>query len=191
MTDMENVSGVILAGGLSSRMGSNKAELPFGGVTLLEHQISKLRCLGIEDIVVAGHVAPLPDIRFAADVFPQKGPLGGIHAGLCAARGEHCLVLSVDTPLLPAELLLALVREHIKAQSSITVLAHGDKIEPLIAVYEKSLAPLAEEILRTDSTSVRELYKRREISQLAYTGDERLLCDCNTPEEYRKATELN
>ena len=124
MTAMNDVSGVILAGGLSSRMGKNKAELKFHGVTLLEHQISKLRSLGIEDIVISGYERPIVGTRFVPDKYPLKGPLGGIHSGLCAAKNGSCLVTSVDTPLVPEKLLRELVSAHIAGGHSMTVLSH-------------------------------------------------------------------
>lgn len=184
MTDMSRISAAVLAGGKSSRMGRCKAELPFGDTTLIGHCVSKLRSLGIEDIIISGYEKPVEGARFAADVYAQKGPLGGIHAVLGAARYEHCLVLAVDTPLVPCETLAELTEWHIGHGSDITVLSHGDKTEPLIGVYARRLHGLCDRILCTDRTSVRELYKLAGVSFFKYRGDERLLLNCNTPEEY-------
>ena len=183
----ERVSAIILAGGLSSRMGICKAELLWDGKTLIEHQVSKLRSLGITDIIISGYPKPVEGTRFAADKYLLKGPLGGIHAGLLAAENAHCLVLSVDTPLVPAETLSAMINAHISNSGNITVLSHGDEIEPLMAVYERWLSGVAEQILQSDSTSVRVLFKRAGYSRFEYCGDEKLLWDCNTPEEFDAA----
>lgn len=180
----ERVSAIILAGGRSSRMGRNKAELIWNGEKLIEHQVHKLRSLGIEDIIISGYPVPVEGTRFAADKYPLKGPLGGVHAGLLAAANPHCLVMSVDTPLLPEETLSALIDTHIISSSNITVLAHGDNIEPLMGVYERWLSGIADQILQTDETSVRVLFRRVGISRFRYDGDEALLCDCNTPAEF-------
>ena len=64
------LSGIVLAGGRSSRMGTDKAGLSFRGMTLLEWQVSKLQRLGIEEIIISGS-------RGVRDVFPGRGPLGG------------------------------------------------------------------------------------------------------------------
>ena len=187
----EKVSAIILAGGMSTRMGKCKAELEWNGGSLIEHQVNKLRSLGIDDIVISGYPKPPEGTRFAADKYLLKGPLGGIHAGLLAAENAHCLVISVDTPLVPAETLSELIQAHLDGSANITVLSHGDKIEPLIAVYERWLSGIAEQILQSDNTSVRVLFRRAGISRFEYEGDEMLLCDCNTPEEFLGASRHN
>ena len=183
----EKVSAIILAGGMSSRMGKCKAELEWNGGSLIEHQVNKLRSLGIDDIVISGYPKPPEGTRFAADKYLLKGPLGGIHAGLLAAENAHCLVLSVDTPLVPEETLSELIQAHLDGSANITVLSHGDKIEPLIAVYERWLSGIAEQILQSDNTSVRVLLKRARTGLYEYKGDGELLCDCNTPEDILSA----
>ncbi len=183
----ETVSAIILAGGLSSRMGSNKAELEWDGVRLIEHQVNKLRALGIDDIIISGYSKPVEGTRFVADKYLLKGPLGGIHAGLLAAENPTCLVVSVDTPLVPSDAISELIQAHLNSSGNITVLAHGDEIEPLMGVYERWLSSIAEQILQSDNTSVRVLFKRAGLSKFYYSGDEHLLCDCNTPEEFDAA----
>lgn len=185
MNVIENVSAVILAGGKSSRMGKCKAELDFKGTALIEHQAKKLAALGIEDIMLSGYAKPVAGTRFVPDAYPHKGPLSGIHAALAAARGEHCLVLAVDAPLVPEDTLLELIRVHLARSNNVTVLLHSGKIEPLIGVYARSLHSQCEQILKTDNTSVRELYKFSGVSSFPYIGDERFLLNCNTPEEYK------
>ena len=182
---MTDVSAIILAGGISSRMGVNKAELTWKGSTLLEHQVNKVRRLGIDDIIVAGYPKHIDGTSFAADRYPRKGPLGGIHAGLLAANHPHCLVLSVDAPLVPPDTLTALIEAHIEKSNSITILSHGWMTEPLMGVYERELCTVADEILRSDNTSVRVLFKKVGLSTFEYHGDESLLFNCNTPAEYR------
>ena len=164
-------------------MGKNKAALDYHGVSLLEHQVKKLRRLGIEDIVVSGQASAVEKVRFVPDVYPDRGPLGGIHAGLLAIENPAALVLSVDCPLIPEQFLRKLIRSH---KGGITVAAHEGVIEPLIGVYDKALAGLCMEILLGEKTSVRRLHDAVGISILAYEGDRRLLSGCNTPEEYKE-----
>lgn len=187
MTKRNGVSAILLAGGRNSRMGRCKAKLPWMGTTLIEHQLKKLRSLGIEDIVISGYDEPIDGTRFAEDLYKLKGPLGGIHAGLKAAEHEHCLVLAVDTPLVPVETLSMILERHANASAKISILAQSMGIEPLMGVYDKCLVPPCEAILQTENTSIRELYKQYEPQLIRYEGDESLLLDCNTPEDYRKA----
>ena len=178
-----HTSGVILAGGESSRMGRSKAELDLHGVSFLEHQVNKLRNIGIRDIVIAGYPASIEDVRSVTDVYPRRGPLGGIHAGLLAIKEPRALVLAVDTPLLPPELLQQLIDSH---KSDITVVSCSGALEPLIGVYSKSLCPACEEILRGERTAIRRLYDTVGFAVVEYTGDPTLLMNCNTPEDYER-----
>lgn len=175
------VSAAVLAGGFSVRMGRDKASLPFGGVTMLEHQVQKLRALGIEDIMISGSGTELAGTRSVPDVCPHRGPLSGIHACLEAAEHDAVLFLSVDTPLIPIETLRALLAAH---SGGVTLLRHGEELEPLIGVYDKSLAPLCAGILQTERTEVRQLIHRTGLTAVAFTADPMLLTNCNTPTEY-------
>ena len=168
-------------------MGSCKGELPWGGKTLIEHQVSKMRELGIKDIMISGYPAPLEGTRFVPDKYPLKGPLGGIHAGLLAAKNAHCLVTGIDTPLVPVDVLSELLSTHLDNSCNITLLSHGNKIEPIIGVYESWLSGIAEQILMTDNTSIRVLLDKAGYSKYMYSGDASLLCDCNTREEFERA----
>lgn len=174
-------SGIILAGGYSSRMGRCKAELPFGGLTMIEHQVRKLQLLGIEDILIAGYEPKIRGTRFVPDIYPHCGPLSGIHAGLQDAKKERALVVSVDAPLLPMAALSALMQEH---EGGVTALKHGSQLEPLLAVYDCALAPICGEILQGERSSVRQLFDRVGLRELRWQGDGKLLENCNTPEEY-------
>ena len=164
-------------------MGTNKADLDYHGVSLLRHQVKKLRRLGIEDIVVSGQASAVEKVRFVSDVYPGRGPLSGIHAGLLAIENASALVISVDCPLIPESFLQRLIAAH---KNGITLAEHDGVTEPLIGVYDKKLAELCEEILQGERTSVRRLHDLVSISTLAYQGNSRLLSGCNTPEEYKE-----
>ena len=115
------VSGIILAGGCNSRMGSCKAELSFGKTDLIHFQAEKLHSIGVTDILISGYDVPVDGTRFIPDIFPHQGPLSGMHASLSAAENDACLVLSVDAPLVPPDFLKTLIRSHTRG---ITMAAH-------------------------------------------------------------------
>lgn len=179
-------SAIILAGGYSSRMGQNKAELDFHGVSFLQHQVNKLHSLGIREIFIAGYENAPDGCQFVPDVYPHRGPLSGIHAGLLAIRDDRALVLAVDTPLVPESLLRKLIETHL---AGITLVTCQGEIEPLIGVYDKALAQKGEETLLNGKTSVRRFCRAAGFTALPYTGDPALLMNCNTPEEYAKLME--
>jgi len=180
-------SGVILAGGQSRRMGTDKASLPLFGRTFAEHQAEKLRALGIRDILFSGGGDAPAGTRAVPDELPGRGPLGGLHAALKRAEHPACLVLPVDAVLVPESVLRALLEAH---RGGVTVLSHSGRPEPLLAVYDSDLWGLAEELLRQGGdTSARAFLERAGYRELPYDGDETLLMNCNTPEDYRRARE--
>lgn len=182
------LSGIILAGGHSRRMGQNKADLRLNGKTLLEHQIQKLQDLGIEDILLSGAACPhISGTRVIPDELPDRGPLGGLHACLRAATTSSCLVLSVDVPLVPTSALAHLCRRH---EKGITVLSHHGKQEPLIGVYDRDVADCIALLIAEDGAPVRALGRNIQWDTFEYLGPEELLMNCNTPEEFSRIQSL-
>ena len=168
-------------------MGTDKAELKLGELTLLELQVRKLRQIGIADIMVSGCRKPVEGTRAIEDIYPHKGPMSGIHACLKAAKTEACLVVSVDVPLFPAEWLEKLVQAY---DGSVTMLCRGNEMEPLLAVYDTALASMAEELILSGNRAVRSLFAGSKVKRLEYTGDPDFLLNCNTPEDFEKAKTL-
>lgn len=185
-----HVSAILLAGGKSTRMGRDKAELPFQRTTLLEWQVQRLRGLGIEDIMLSGARRELAGVRVVPDEFPERGPLGGLHACMKAARAPHCLVLSVDVPLVPLPALAELLRVHRESGAEATLLRHGDKLEPLIGVYQSGLFSRAQAILRGEHAAVRRLLDQADIQTVDWPGGDELFLNCNTPEDYARLCRL-
>jgi molybdopterin-guanine dinucleotide biosynthesis protein A len=183
----ENVSAIVLAGGYSRRMGKNKVELRLGGQTLLEIQVRKLRRLGFDDIMISGYDNAPEGTRAIEDIYQQKGPLGGVHACLKAAKKPACLVMSVDVPLFPEEWIEKLAEAH---EGGATVLSYHGEIEPLLAVYDADLAQRAEELILAEERAVRRLANNPKVKKVEFTGDEQQLLNCNTTEEFEKAAAL-
>lgn len=179
---MKQMSGIVLAGGASRRMGRNKAGLELMGKTLLECQADKFRSLGIRDIMLSGETCPaLSGARVIPDEYVGKGPLGGLHACLRAAQNPACLVVSVDTPLIPAEALEQLCRAH---TGGVTVLRHGGREEPLLGVYDRRAADAIAALIEDGRYAVRTLREVVPWSCFDYSGPEELLMNCNTPKEF-------
>ncbi len=157
----EVASGFVLAGGKSTRMGTDKAFLTFRGSTLLEHALQLARC-------VTGNVAIVgaPD-KFAAfapvieDIFPGCGPLGGIHAALRSSLSDLNLILAVDMPLISAAFLRHLLERAAKSPNSLVTLPHGPQgWQPLCAVYRRDFAEVAEKSLRSGRYKIDALFDK-------------------------------
>ena len=182
----DEVSAVILAGGKATRMGSDKSELMIRGKTLLELMADKLKEIGIKDIMLSGTKKELPGTRIVPDIYEGKGPAAGVHACLLKAEKPACLVVSVDVPLVGNETLRELTEAH---EGSVTALFHNGEVEPLIAVYDCSLAKDLEEIILSDKAAVKKVLDRTVIKKVEYTGEDILLTNCNTPEDFDRIRE--
>ena len=129
----------------------------------------------------------LPGVRIIPDGYLGKGPLGGLHACLRAAHNSSCLAVSVDTPLIPAAVLAYLCRSH---RSSVIVLRHWKREEPLLGVYDRCAADAAFTLIGAGKYAVRALKDIVCWNCFDYSGPEELLVNCNTPEDFAAAKEI-
>ena len=150
-----NVSGVALAGGMSRRLGRNKAVEEIGGERLIERVINRLSEVASETVVVVAEESraqalDLPDgVRTAADIYPGHGSLGGIFTGLSAARGDYGIVVACDMPFLNTGLLQFMV--DLAPDFDVVVPRVDGRPEPLHAIYSKScLEPIESRLKRQD-----------------------------------------
>ena len=153
-----DVTGFILAGGQSKRLGRDKRNLVVRGVTLLqrtERLLNKL--LGSESYVVGDNLShlKLAQARVVHDAYPGCGPLGGLVALLEYCSTNRCLVLAVDMPLLQKADLQRLLDEDGDGYDVIALSAEG-KPEPLAALYRKSTALFWRERLLQRRLSIRD-----------------------------------
>ncbi len=104
----KSVVGVILAGGKSSRMGSNKVYVKYKNKQLIEHAYLLLKRTGISTIIISGYIEGYKSIE---DVQPHLGPIGGIYSVMSSLseQTENIVFIPVDMPLLKASLLIQLL----------------------------------------------------------------------------------
>ncbi len=189
-------SAVILAGGKSSRMGRPKALLPFDGEPLIVHTVRTLARLFADIVVVAApgqELPPLP-VTFVRDEVAYQGPVGGIYYGLRAACTEVCFVTSCDAPFLNLSFIAHLI-SHI-ANYDVVVPFWQQRLQPLHAVYRRSVAPLLHEQLERGELRPIFLYQKvrtREVSadEISRFDPEGLsFRNLNSPEDYQAALTL-
>src|SRR5262245_39608442 len=145
---MPRVSGVILAGGKSRRMGgSPKALLPFGGRPLIEHIAETLRSV-LPDCLVVTNTPELYEslgLPMVGDVFPEGGSLGGIYSGLRAAPGEAAVCVACDMPFLAAGLVGYLASRA--GEADVVIPDAAGELQTLHAVYGRACLPAMEQRL--------------------------------------------
>lgn len=134
----------ILAGGGSSRLGTDKALLPWEGRRLLDRQLDVLRALGPAEILVSGRPGAdyaAPGATVVLDAEPGLGPLGGLAAVLGAITAPHLVLLAVDLPAMTTAFLRSLLAGRKTGRGVVPRSAAG--WEPLAAIYPREILPLA------------------------------------------------
>lgn len=152
------VSAAVLAGGKSSRMGTDKALMPLlpGGPVMLELILARLQSIS-DDVLIVASERPAYDvfgIPVVPDYYPDAGVLGGIGSALRYARRERCLVVGCDMPLLNPELLRLMLTLDDKVEAVVPrTFVHGRQgglvtYQPLLAVYHRRCLPAIERALQ-------------------------------------------
>ena len=155
------LTALLLTGGVSSRMGREKATLEFGGEPLWARQIARLGELQPREIWVSARARPAwlpPNVEVVLDHPPSRGPLSGIAVALDRMDSSHLLALAVDLPRMTSEHLRKLTA---MAQPGCGVIPREqDHLEPLAAIYPKEAAALAQSTLGSDDVSLHGLARK-------------------------------
>jgi molybdenum cofactor guanylyltransferase len=187
------LSGFVLAGGKSTRMGQDKAAITLNGLTLLQHALAALREV-CRDVAILGkhelygNLGPVYE-----DIFPGCGPLGGIHAALSNSQTRLNLIIAVDTPFLAPEFLSYLAERAIDSDAIVTTPEIEDYTQPLCTVYSLDFLPIAEQSLRSGNYKIVPLFpegrtlviQEAELRQFAFAAD--MFENLNTPEDLARA----
>ncbi|MDD7219592.1 MAG: molybdenum cofactor guanylyltransferase [Clostridia bacterium] len=181
---------LLLAGGRSSRMGKDKAELLFEGKTFISILLEKAKTLGIKKIYLSGHRSTLDGIKVISDIYQDRGPLGGIHACMCAMSTPYCLVLPVDVPQIPSEELEKLIHYHeclTEYKKNLPILLeHNERVEPLIGIYPTEIKGIIEEVIKNDSAPVFRVLKKWGYNCFHTEISGWKVENINTPEAYQE-----
>jgi molybdopterin-guanine dinucleotide biosynthesis protein A len=192
MDRIRDISGAILAGGASKRIGREKALLPFRGKKLVAHVHERVAAVFEEVVLVtnAPGLFPFLPCRMIRDRVPGKGPLSGVDAALRGARTAFVFISGCDMPFLSEDLLRLLAG---RAQDCDLVLPYGPAgPEPLCAVYGKGALPRIEEALTSgalDLAGLAQAVRTRVVPPgevAAVDPGFRSFRNVNTPEDYLK-----
>ena len=154
-----DITGVVLAGGQSRRMGFNKAEAELQGEFMLIRMIDKLKVI-TPNIVVSSGTVTYPNIPWPQipDEYPQCGPLGGIYSVLKVSNTLLNLVVSCDIPLVSISLLKHIAVSATGNDSLITVpVDHDGQIHMTCAVYRKGVLPFLEQQIQAHAFKMKDL----------------------------------
>ncbi|RAP75800.1 molybdenum cofactor guanylyltransferase [Paenibacillus montanisoli] len=197
--DSASVTGAILAGGQNASMdGLLKPLLPLEGITLIERQIREMKRFCDEIIVVASVPKPLfqvidDSVRIITDFYPERGPLGGMHAALHLAKHEAVWITGCDMPFLSSDLARRLFTDFSPSHDAVVPTLHGKPIL-LHAIYAKKCAPILSELLAARESNINDCLGH--IEWLGAPADSRLAAgneqsdfsfSIHVPEDYIEA----
>ena len=144
MRSRAKLRGYVLAGGQSTRMGTDKADVVFEGMTMLERAVATMsEVCDVVSVVGARDLVPA-EATCIPDVYPRCGPMGGIQAALQDCRqnsAEFAVFLPVDMPLLPGGFLRALTEFWMSAETvRVAVTVADGRIQPLVSMLHVDIS---------------------------------------------------
>ncbi len=190
---VDDITGFILAGGRSTRMGEDKTVLDWHGRPLLDHMLDVARSIAA-GVRVVGSRAGLCDYGgVIEDIYPDRGPLAGIHAALSASTTELNLILAVDMPFIEPAFLEYLAAQARAAAAVVTAPRIAGRWQPLCAVYHRSFVESAERALHSGRNKIDVLFDKvpvravddAELMRLAFP--DAMFENLNTRQQYEQA----
>ncbi|MEH7415946.1 molybdenum cofactor guanylyltransferase [Neobacillus drentensis] len=186
---------IILAGGKSSRMGTNKALLKINEKMNIERIVDQLKFL-FDDIILVTNNSEQYEflgVRMVPDQYPGMGPLAGVHAGLTASEYDVNFIVACDMPFVSGELAEALVHNAFHYDAVIPVI--NGKQHPLFSVFKKETAAVVEERLKAGQLRVKHLLDQlnvlylteKELETYSHMDLAKVFFNMNHPEEYEEA----
>src|ERR1700682_4554056 len=175
---------LVLAGGMSSRMGRPKAWLEVGDTKLLDwmgERFAPVFSAVVVSFAEPGQLKEHVPYRLVFDRKATAGPLAGLEAGLTAARHEITFAVAVDMPYVTLEVAEMAVAAARSSDAAIPLI--GDRPEPVCAAYRRSALPVLTSALEAGELKLSDVVARLDVTWLGGLDPE-LFRSLNTPEEY-------
>jgi molybdopterin-guanine dinucleotide biosynthesis protein A len=179
----------IMAGGKSSRMGTDKAFVPLLGMPMIEHVLKRVKGLGRETTIITNRPSDYAylGLPMFEDVYVDHGPLGGIHSAVTNAEFPHTLIVACDMPWLNRPILEHMI--EIRKSADIIVPRWDKYPEPLHAVYSQVCSKQIETNLRAKRLKITAFFGRVNVHYLnrdvikRFDPEGRSFVNVNTPED--------
>ena len=187
-----NYGAVILAGGKSRRMGTDKAELKLNGIRFLDKLAYELS--GFPELLVSVNDKeqyPETEYPMVCDIFPDCGPMGGLYAALESCTSDALVVVPCDVPLFSkgmADEMCACMEEETDAVIAVT---EDGREHPLCGVYKKSCLSVLEQCLKKHDYRMRDAISRLRVKTWQAGKHSWRFLNVNTPEEFEKLKNRN
>ena len=182
------IRGLVLAGGKSSRFGSDKALALYDGVRFLERAVLLLKTLDLKPVVVTRRGADhaFVDCTVIYDKLPDLGPLGGLYTAMTIFKDTAFLALTCDMPALDPAVLKRLLDERDTTRELVFYSSAEGPAKPFPGVYEPSVLRAIRDKLKDNDLSMAGLFKQVASKKTVdWKGDPNVFCNINTAEELR------
>lgn len=183
------INGYILAGGKSSRMGTDKGLILFDGKAIIQHILEQFQPVTDKVVIVSNN----PEyekfgVEVIADLFRDKGPAGGIFTALSHSNTAKIFVLSCDMPFVTTAAIEYLIQHA--SRSQITIASHEGKSEPLFGVYSKTCLTHWNMLIQKGFLKLQEMIAEFDLLKLNVEGSplftNKVFININTPEDLKK-----
>ncbi len=196
MKEKKNSTGIILAGGLSTRMnGTDKGLLTINGKPIIEILIGILKPVTDELIIIANNGSyNYLGLKVCNDLKKDIGPMGGIYTGLTHSSSEINIVVACDMPGITRPFLNFLIREFQSGNYEAIVPAYKRELQPMSAAYNKSILPLVNEFIEKKKYSMKDVIRNCQHKIITiedhpeFLGED-LFRNVNTEKDYKLLSE--
>jgi molybdopterin-guanine dinucleotide biosynthesis protein A len=184
------IGAVILAGGKSLRMGTDKAVLSYEGQSFLDCISKELRSFD-ERILSINDGRQYEECGFhvVKDIFPDCGPISGLHAALCACKSDALFCIPCDVPLFRLSLADYICSKAEEKYDAVIPVFKDGHIHPLCAVYKKTAVDIFEKQILSKKYKIMDAHEFMNIRYIpleAIGNAEKYLFNVNTPEEFEQ-----
>jgi len=187
MIERNNITGIILAGGQSSRMGTDKGLLKLDSITFVERIINSLNSL-VNKIIIVSDNSDYDAFGYerVEDIIKDSGPLAGLYSGLYHSKTEYNLVLSCDVPFVNDMVLKKLIVE-MEDTVDVVQFKSQNKTIPLVALYRKQCMNICLELLKQDEKRLRVALDHLKVKTITVDSDmEIYLKNINTKDQLKE-----
>ncbi len=186
--ELPNITGIILAGGKSLRMGEEKGFVNHKNRPFISHILDAITLI-TDQIIICTNKSEYEEFGYPCipDEIPNCGPIGGIYTGLLHSKTELNFILSCDIPFITTSLLKNILKQH-SENFDITHYTNN----PLIGIYNNSITQSFLKSMEDKQLKLLTLLSNINVQELPVTKEVTpLLKNINTPQEYKKAIGWN
>lgn len=181
---MSDLTGLILAGGQSRRMGFDKGQIVFRGLPLRVFAYEQVKRAGVAEVFIScreDQISALEGFPVLVDIFPDSGPLGAILSAFEKKPQSAWLILACDMPLIQVETLQKLIWERNPTQQATAFSDETGRLQPLVSIWEPSILPTIKSVFFTQNRSPRRVLELSDIHTITW-GNPDEFTNLNDPE---------